>query len=58
MLIKYEEELYIFQMSKGFLNTNTQYIIWYNTKYVRKNNAFSYNIVVSEVQISKSLILW
>ena len=42
-------------MSRGFLNTNTQNIIWNNTNYVRKNNAFSY-IIVSEVQISKSLI--
>ena len=40
---------YIFLYQEGFLNTNTQNIIWYNTNYVRNNNAFSYNIVVSEV---------
>ena len=36
-------------MSRVVLNTNTQNIIWYNTNYVRKNNVFSYNIVISEV---------
>ena len=35
-------------MSRGLLNTNTQNIR-YNNNYVRKNNVFSFNIVVSEV---------
>ena len=38
-----------FRYQEGFLNTNTQNIIWYNTSYIRKNNVFSYNIVASEV---------
>ena len=32
-----------------YLNTNTQNIIWNNTNHVRKNNVFSYKIIVSEV---------
>ena len=47
MLIKYEEELQIFLMWRGV--PDTQNIIWHNTNYVRKNNVFSYHIVVSAV---------
>ena len=49
MLIKYKGKVSFFWYQEGFLNTNTQNIIWCNTSYVRKNNVFSYNIVVSEV---------
>ena len=49
MLIKYKGKLSFFWYQEGFLNTNTQNIIWCNTSYVRKNNVFSYDIVVSEV---------
>ena len=49
MLIKYKGKVSFFWCQEEFLNTNTQNIIWCNTSYVRKNNVFSYNIVVSEV---------
>ena len=38
-----------FQYQKGFLDTYTQNITWYNTNYVRKNYVFSYHIVVTVV---------
>ena len=47
-----------FWYQEGFLNTNTQNFIWYNTNYVRKSNVYSYNMVVSEVLTLKSLIWW
>ena len=34
---------------EGFLNTNAQNIISYDTSYVRNNNVFSYDNVASEV---------
>ena len=37
-----------FFMSRRVLEKNTQNNIWYNTNYVKKDNVFSQNIVVSE----------
>ena len=39
-----------FLYQEGF--TNTQNIIWHNPNYVRKNDVFSYNIVISEANIN------
>ena len=49
MLIKY---------ARGFSEYKHAKYYGYNTNYVRKSNVFSYNIVVSEVSTSKSLISW
>ena len=35
-----------FWYQEGFLNTYTQNIIWYNTNYVRKNNVFTYHMLL------------
>ena len=58
MLIKYGEELYFFLISRGVPEYKYAKILSDTTliNYVRKNNEFSYNVVVSEVLISKSLI--
>ena len=56
--VNFIEDYIFFGIEINHQNTYTQKIIWYNTNYVRKNNVFSYHIVVSAVYISKSLIWW
>ena len=49
MLIKYgRRTMNFFNVKRGsWIRIPTQNTIWYNTDYVRKNNVFSYHIVVS-----------